>query len=278
MERCRAEGYRRRCARLSHEATLDHSALITMRQYLPVAGLICAALLSSSCDKNAVQTITEAAPTSAVKFFNFGVNAPAVNFYANDNKITAITSATGAESNLGVNYGGVGSGGFYSGFDPGQYTLAGKITAATDNGVAISTLSAPIADGKYYSFYQSGFYNTTAKTVESFIVEDPLPAIDKSITYVRFVNAISNSSPMVLSAKNTTTAVTTPIGAAVGYKAAGVFTSLPGGIYDVSARVAGAATDAIVRTGVSFVNGTVYTIGARGDITVTGSTATNRPF
>ncbi len=249
-----------------------------MRRYLPVAGLICAAVLSSSCDKNAVQTITGAAPTSAVKFFNFGVNAPAVNFYANDNKITAITSATGAESNLGTSYGGVGSGGFYSGLDPGQYTLAGKITAATDNGVAITSLAAPVADGKYYSYYISGFYNTTTKTAEAFIVEDPLPAIDKTVTYVRFVNAISNSSPMVLSAKNQTTGVITPVGAAVGYKSAGAFVSLPGGIYDVSARVSGASTDAVVRTGVSFVTGTVYTIGARGDMTVVSTTATNRPF
>jgi len=30
--------------------------------------------------------------------------------------------------------------------------------------------------------------------------------------------------------------------------------------------------------GVSFIGGRVYTIGARGDITITSTTATNRPF
>ena len=34
----------------------------------------------------------------------------------------------------------------------------------------------------------------------------------------------------------------------------------------------------ITRTGVQFVAGKVYTIGARGDITIVSTTATNRPF
>lgn len=248
-----------------------------MKRFMGVAALLSAAVLSS-CDKNAVQTITAAAPASAIKFFNFGVNAPSVNFYANDAKITAITSSTGAESTLGTAYGSVGNGGFYSGLTPGQYTLTGKITATTDNGVAISTLAAPIADGKYYSYYVSGFYNTTTKTAESFMVEDILPAMDFTQTYVRFVNAISNSTPMVLNAKNTTTGVVTPIGAAVGYKGATSFVALPNGIYDLSTRLTGAATDAFVRAGVSFSSAKVYTIGARGDMTVVSTSATNRPF
>ena len=34
----------------------------------------------------------------------------------------------------------------------------------------------------------------------------------------------------------------------------------------------------VTRTGVSFLGGRIYTIGARGDITVTSTTATNRPI
>lgn len=248
-----------------------------MKKYLTLAGLLSAALLSA-CGTKAVQDITGAPPASRIKFFNFGVNAPGVNFYANDTKMTAITSGTGAESTTGTVYGGVGSGGFYDGITAGQYTLAGKIAAATDKDLAISNFSATIADGKYYSYYVSGFYNTATKTVESFVVEDPIPALDYTVAYVRFVNAISNSSPMVLSAKNTTTAVVTPLGAAIAYKSAGVFTAIPGGVYDLSTRVTAAPTDAIVRTAVSFSAGRVYTIGARGDMTVVSTTATNRPF
>jgi hypothetical protein len=83
---------------------------------------------------------------------------------------------------------------------------------------------------------------------------------------------------MALSAKNQTTGTVYPIGAAVGYKNAGVFTAIPNGVYDISARATGAATDLVVRTGVSFVAGTVYTIGARGDATVTSTTSANRPI
>lgn len=244
---------------------------------MPLAALLFAAALSS-CDKNAVQDITGVVPASRIKFFNFGVNAPGVNFYANETKMTAVTSATGIESTTGTVYGGVGAGGFYSGIAAGQYTLRGRIAAATDKDLVVSNVDAPIADGKFYSFYQSGFYNTTAKTVEAFVVEDAIPAIDLTVAYVRFVNAISNSSAMVLNAKNTTTAVVAPVGAAVAYKAGGAFTAVPGGVYDLSTRVTGAATDAIVRTAVSLSAGKVYTIAARGDMTVISTTATNRPF
>ena len=214
-----------------------------------------------------------------MKFFNFAVNGPSVNFYANDTKLTAISSTSGTESTLGVAYGAVGSGGFYSAIAPGQYVFTGKISATTDKDLAISQVSGTLADGKKYSVYLSGFYNTTSKTVEGFIVEDNFPAaIDYTVAYVRFVNAISNSSPMTMYAKLQLSGLETRGGAAVAYKAGGAFTALPQGIYDLSTRVTGSSTNAIARTGVSFVAGRVYTISARGDMTVTSTTATNRPF
>ena len=41
---------------------------------------------------------------------------------------------------------------------------------------------------------------------------------------------------------------------------------------------AASAANAITRTGVQFVAGKVYTIAARGDMTVVSTTLTNRPF
>ena len=60
-----------------------------------IAALVSAAALAS-CDyeKNAVQDITGVPPAAAVRFFNFSVGAPSVNFYANDTKMTAILTAT----------------------------------------------------------------------------------------------------------------------------------------------------------------------------------------
>jgi hypothetical protein len=251
-----------------------------MNRYASIAALLCAALLTScdAYDKKAVGDITAPAAGARIRFFNFGVNAPGVNFYANATKMTAILSATGTESTVGVVYGGVGSGGDYAVITPGQYTLTGKIAAATDKDLAIATAPATIADGKYYSFYMSGFYDATAKSVESFIVEDAFaPQFDYTAASVRFVNAISNSSPMTLYAKNTTTGAEVAVGGAVAYKAGGAFTALPNAVYDLNTRVAGSTTNVITRTAVSFSAGRVYTIGARGDITVVSTTATTRP-
>ncbi len=249
-----------------------------MMKLRSVAILLLGAMTLASCDKNAVQDITGTLPGSRIKFFNFGINAPSVNFYANTQKMTAITSATGIEAVTGVAYGGVGAGGFYSAINPGQYAFTGKISAATDKDLTVATVSSTLADGKAYSFYMSGFYDAAAKTVEGFVVEDPVDAnIDFTVAYVRFVNASPNSSPMTLFAKNSTTGVEAAIGAAIAYKSGGAFTSVPSGVYDLGTRLAGVSTNAISRTAVSFSAGKVYTISARGDMTIVSTTATNRP-
>ena len=239
--------------------------------------LLCAVALTA-CEKNAVQDITGSLPGARIKFFNFGTNAPAVNFYANESKITAITSATGVEAVTGVSSGGVGSGGFYSAIQPGAYTFTGKIAAAVDKDLVVSRATATLVDGKAYSFYISGIYNTATKTAEAFVVEDPfVDTLDYTVAYVRFVNAIPNASPMTLYAKNSTTAVEAPVGGAVAYKAGGAFVALPGAVYDLNTRYAGSATNVITRTAVSFSAGKVYTISARGDITVVSTTLATRP-
>ncbi|MBV6521888.1 MAG: hypothetical protein MNPFHGCM_02032 [Gemmatimonadaceae bacterium] len=236
-------------------------------------------LALTSCDKNAVQNISGPPAASQIKFFNFGVGAPGVNFYANTTKVTAISSATGVESTNGTNYGGVGAGGYYAALAPGQYTVTGKIAAATDKDLTIGSANVDLVAGKRYSFYLSGIYSSSSKTAEAFVVEDPFPnAIDYSAATVRFVHAISNGNPMTLYAKSAATGNEVAVGGSVAYKSGGAFASLPAGSYDLGARYAGSTTNAISRSGVAFAAGRVYTISARGDITVTSSTATNRPF
>jgi hypothetical protein len=235
-----------------------------------------------ACDKNGVQNITAPATGAGVKFFNFGVTAPAVNFFANANKVTggtspacqppndttAVCKSTGIDT-IGIVYSGAGSGGLYNAITPGQTTLTGKIAVPKDKGVAISTVSATLADGKYYSYYVSGIYDPVAKTADAFVVEDQIPAtIDPTQTYVRFVNAVSNSQPMTLYAKSSITGNQTPVGGAIAYKAAGTFTAMPGGVYDLNARNAD-STNAVTRLAVSFLAGRVYTVSSRGDMTST---------
>lgn len=258
------------------------------RRHRPLAVLLCVAALAG-CDyeKNAFQDITGPAPSAGIRFFNFGVNAPGVNFYAGDTRVTAVGTATcstepipeaclttGMESTSGVAYGGAAAGGLYAGIAPGQYTFSGRIAGTTDKGLAISSLQVAIADGKKYSYYQSGVYNTTTKTVEAFVVEDNIPAFNFDVAYVRFVHAIFNANPMTLYATGTTPALAeAAVGGTVAYKSAGAFVGLTPGVYNLATRYVGSSTTVISRTAVTLSPGRVYTITARGDITVASTSA-----
>ena len=238
-----------------------------------------ALILFNSCKKDAIQVIDTKTIGAQIKFYNFSVGGPGVNFYANDFKITAISSATGAESISGVAYGSVGPLNNYASLAPGAYSFSGKIAAAIDKDLAIGSIPATLEEKKFYSFYLSGPYNTTAKTTDGFVIEDRLPAENLGVAYVRFVNGISNANAMDFYAKNTTSLQETQLASAIAYKSGSEFISIPEGVYDLSARNIGATATAIPRAAVSFVKSRVYTISSRGDITVsTTGTAVNRPF
>ena len=241
-----------------------------------VATVLTAAVMLAGCEENAVQDITGSLPASRIKFFNFAVGAPQVHFYANDRKLTATTSGTGTESTVGIAYGGVAAGGFYSGIEPGQYTFTARITATVDKNLPVATVQGTLEANKNYSFYTSGTYNTTTKTMDGFFVEDAFPEdFDYTQGYVRFVNTIANSQPMVLYARDQLTGTEVAIGGSVAYKAGGAFVGVPSGVYDLFVRAPGSTTNLITRTGVSFTNGRTNTIGARGTM---GGTGTAAPF
>lgn len=264
-----------------------------MTRFRLIPALLGIAVLAA-CSKDGVQNISGPTAGAYIKFYNFGVNAPSVNFFANDTKVTAISSTsctppsnppnpacatTGVESTTGTAYGAVGNGGLYSTVAPGQYTFSGKIAAATDNGFAVAKLSSTLAEGKYYSLYTSGFYDANAKSMDAFIVEDPFPAdIDFTKSYVRFVNASSNSTPITVYAKNPATGDSLVIGSSIAYKNASAFVPVPGAVYDLTARSSGSNTALSVASAVSFSAARVYTVSLRGDITVTSTTAASRPI
>ncbi|RZK37762.1 MAG: DUF4397 domain-containing protein [Pedobacter sp.] len=242
-------------------------------------------VLFYSCDKDAVQIIDAPVNGAQLKFFNFGVNAPVVNFYANDTKVSAALSATGSESSTaGVAYAAVfPSINSYAVIAPGTYNFKGQrpSTVTVDANLAISSLNTTVEAGKNYSLYLSGIYNTTAKTVESFIVEDVLPPVDTSGGYVRFVHAISNANPLNLVLKNTISGVETVVATNVAYKSASNFVKVPFGTYELYCRYPNSSTNVISRNGtavVSVLKANTYSFSIRGDITVTSTTATNRPF
>ena len=101
-------------------------------RYRVLAALL-GAIVLASCEKNAVQVLPTADLLGArIKFFNFGVGAPGVNFYADNTKMTAIQSGTNTEATTGVAYGGAGNGGVYLAIAPAAYTLTGRIAATIE--------------------------------------------------------------------------------------------------------------------------------------------------
>jgi hypothetical protein len=265
-----------------------------MKRHISTAVLLCVALMSACgiFDENQVQNIVGPLEvTSRVKFFNFSVGSVGVNFFANGAKVTSISSsactptptvdslkakclAAGQESATGVVYGtctnglcsgGTVQGGLYAAIVPGSYTLTAKM--ATKDTIVASVTQAIDAD-KFYSFYMSGIYNTTTKTAEAFVIEDPVPTTppDLTLAHVRFVNAVPNAaSTQTLYAFHTTDSLETAVGPAVAYQSANAFITLKPGVYNLRTRVTGAVADLIARTTVSFVGGRVYTVTVRGN-------------
>lgn len=245
-----------------------------------LAILACTATITA-CSKDAVQIISAPVSGASVKFYNFSTGAPGVNFFANDAQITALRSDSGTTTKSGTTYGAVAAGGLYSAVPTGQVSLTGRIGTVTDAGVTIATVPVPLADGKFYSLYLSGPYNTTSKSTDAFIIEDPMPAFDYGNANVRFVNAIANApSPMVLWAKSTTVGDSVAIGgtAGIAYKGATGFVPIRGDAYDLVVRYPGSNTAVITLAAQTLSSSRVYTISSRGDITITSTTAASRPI
>ncbi len=250
-----------------------------------LTALACVAALSA-CEKNAVQSITTPVSGAFVRFHNYGVATPGVNFYANDQKLTAISNAvctpppttpnpacttTGVESTTGVVYGSVASGGNYAMVAPGQYKLSSRLASTTDNGLAVSSATTTLADGKFYSYFVSGIYSASAKTADAFVVEDALPtSFDYTKTYVRVVNTSSNSPSITVTAALQSGGGTVPIASAVAYKAASPFITTVPGLTDVTVTITGGTP--VTFKGLNLVGGHVYSLALRGDATSNSST------
>jgi hypothetical protein len=242
---------------------------------------LAAAVVLTACGSDAAQRIDAPATGANIKFYNFALNAPGVNFYANDTtKLTAVIPPSGVTvDTIGTKYASLGDAGLYSDVPSGSYAFSAKPASPSFNGASIGSVSTALGVGKYYSFYLSGFYDATARQADAFVVEDAFPTtIDFAVTNVRFVNASPNAQPLQLDVAEAGTTQVVATSPALAYKAASTFLTVPPAFYDLSAHYVGSTAKLFTRTGVSFTGGRVYTITARGDMTVTSTTATNRPF
>jgi hypothetical protein len=240
----------------------------------------------AACEKNAVQEISSPVSGAFVRFHNYSVGAPGVNFYANDQKLTAVSSTsctplpadatkcttTGVESTNGITYGNTALGGNYAMVTPGQYSLTGRIAAATDNGLAVSTIDTPLADGKFYSYFTSGIYNATTKKADAFLIEDALPtSFDYTKAYIRFVNASANAPTISASTKLQGTTEVVAIATSLAYKSASPIVTVTPGVHDITVTIGSVST---TFTNQTVTGGHVFTLALRGDATAAAG-ATN---
>lgn len=264
-----------------------------MNRHRSLAVLFGAALLASCSifDVTAVENRNADLASARIKFNNFSFGSVSVNFFANNTKMTGVTTtacastlgalptvdslkakclAGGIESATGTAYGGNASGGLYVAIAPGNYTLTSK-KAATDT--VISTATQTIAAGKYYSFFMSGLYSTATMTAEAFVLEDALPTtLDYTKALVRFVNAIPNATgDITLTVTNTTTSTGTAVGGATAYKSGSAFIEVPEGTYTAQGKYGTTNIAGLSRTAFGMIGGHAYTLTARG--TATGTVA-----
>ena len=233
-----------------------------------------------------MQNITAPTAGANIKFFNFGVERAGGELlrqrheddgdqlhelHAAERRHRRVCCTTGIESTTGTAYGAAGNGGLY------YVDRAGAVHARRARSRRRRTRISPVAkvsttldNGKYYSYYIERHLRRDREEGGRVRRRRSDPGDDRLHAGVRrFVNASSNSQPMTLYAKNTTTGSEVAIGSTVAYKAAGTFQAVPGGVYDLNTRTAGSATNVITRTAVSFVAGRVYTVSSRGDMVST---------
>ena len=245
-------------------------------------------MLFSSCEKNAVTDITVPYSGAQLKYYNFAINGPTVNFYANDIKTTATLTASGVESAAGVNFGGlvplrgyslapIGSVKFSS-LTPSTMVVNNALGQGPN--IETSTVTKTVEDGKNYSYYTSGIYDYVTKKSDAFIIDDTLPAADTSIAYIRVVNPGHNTTALSLELTQTITnvnpsippivIVTTPI-TSVAYKTASAYIPVKQGSYTLR-LIDSPSGKVVTRAATSFLKGRLYTFTLRGNL-ITGTPA-----
>lgn len=153
--------------------------------------------LFSACDKGEIventpyEKVAPGDPKYAyVKFLNVTPGSPVSNYYINGVKVSAALSSSGVE-NAGYTYNGIFPGLGYAATMPGAQKLTAKIipTATVDPSLEVLNTTITPAAGKYYTYFTSGQYSATDKTLGTILaIEDVKPALDTSKVFVRFIN------------------------------------------------------------------------------------------
>lgn len=255
-----------------------------MRNLFNIIYLAIIAVVISSCGEKDIiinEYTREPGNEAQVRFYNFGINAPSVNFYADNVKITASQSLTGEMAPTGVSFGAtypsigyveVPGGDNINIFSKTPTTLA--IPANNVNNYQqdkeVSNITVPkLESKKQYSLFIAGYFDKDTHKAESFIISDELPPSDTSKVFVRFVNsgvAEAGTLSIKVSKMDGTEVISEEMVAAeLAFKSATEFKDFPYGTYKFTIIPSNANNRIWERT-ITLNRDRVHTIAVRGDL------------
>jgi hypothetical protein len=236
--------------------------------------------LLSSCEENAIIEQTEYVTSGAnIRFSVAAQDAPMVNFYLNDQKVTAKSPVNGREVGL------VWSSALTSAMHPssygyvnvpaGNYTLA-AIDTTTVPGTTnlkmnkVLSTSVQLEDKKNYTSYLVG----QAGNYEVLTVKDDIPPYDFSKSYIRFVNVMAGApGKFTIKAKGTDPVTDTVVVASmVPYKGESGYVSITPGTYNIAVFLEGKSAAYTTWTAGVILPGRTYTFFTRGNYVATPGT------
>jgi len=213
-----------------------------------------------------------------VRFYNFVMNGPTVNFYANGIKSTSIVSATGEEAATGVGWGGthpsigyveipVGTNVKIDAITPKNMVIPANNINNYEKSLLAASLTIPKVEGlKQYSVYLCGLWDKVTQKGKAFYIEDQLPGVDTSKVFMRFVNSgVEEAGPLRFVVTNRDTLIGSfIISESIPYATATSFVAVPYGVYDL--KLYTMQGDSLIRNGITLNPDRVHTFALRGNI------------
>ncbi|MBX0332660.1 DUF4397 domain-containing protein [Pontibacter sp. HSC-14F20] len=232
----------------------------------------------SACEENAIEEHYEPVTAGAhIKLVHAAQQAPMVNMYLDNSKITALAPTSGGIV-TGLSYGGTAvfpASYGYANVSGGSYNLQIiDTTSARGSADVVSNAPVNLNNGATYSAFLIG----KAGAFETLLVQDELPVPNNAKAYIRFVNVMVDA-PTNFDVKAVRKAtVETPetvitVGTNIAYKGNTAYVEIEPGTYDFPIYAAGSETPYTTMTGVAPTGGRVYTLYTRGDYTLTPATS-----
>ncbi len=233
--------------------------------------LLASIIFLGACDKISISERDSPVTGAKLKFIAASPNAPQMNFFLNNAKVSAVNSST-TNVEQGFGFGGNFPSLEYTTVTPGSGTLSIAVPPAStlDPNAVLFTGPVSFEDNKFYTIAAVDAYDVANKKVNTIVINDVLPAQDTSKAFVRFINLIPNSPAVTI----VTTANNNPVVSNVAYKSSTDFVVAPNPGISTGLTIKDAATGVNLSGNFSFTfnKGRVYTIFTRGLIgTTTGA-------